>query len=201
LKNNKDAPININNCGKILSQDDLITAKRLIGEKHYDYALAWDKIKGTKHQMFNAVSPYVKSLNEISQKRIKGDKDFKKIFKVITEYESNEKERSRVSLKVDKVKKEKEKKELAKEKEKKKSEIAKDEKGNEIPNLKNDIYLKEAIRIATDYARKISKEKTVALKFKKTLPINIKVVASNDSKATKKKLSKRTVKKGTKTKK
>jgi carboxyl-terminal processing protease len=121
-----------------------------IGEKHYDYALEWEKIKGVKFKNYNAVKPYLPKLKEANEKRLASNKEFKEIFDALEEFEEKKEERKRISLR------QKSKEELAKlEKEKADEEkkIKKDEYGNIIPDYEDDVYLKEAVQIAVDYAR------------------------------------------------
>ncbi|MEZ4741310.1 MAG: carboxy terminal-processing peptidase [Bdellovibrionota bacterium] len=147
-----------------------------IGEKHYDYALAWDKIPQAKHQQFNSVKPYITTLKDLSKKRIDKDADFKKIIANIDEYEKNKEKRTRVSLN------EKGEKELSEAETADDDDIApaKDDKGNIIPDLKNDAYLKETLRITTDYVRLLAKQKPVNLAIKRTLPVGVSAVVAAD---------------------
>ncbi|MCB9228720.1 MAG: carboxy terminal-processing peptidase [Deltaproteobacteria bacterium] len=124
-----------------------------IGEKHYDFALPWEKVDAVQSPQFNLVKPYLSELKLASMSRIKHDKKFIEVHEAIDKFVSEKEERMRVSLKEpgkeEKEKEEKEKKEL----EEKKKKLEKDNYGNYIPSLEDDIYLQEAIRIATDYVR------------------------------------------------
>lgn len=125
-----------------------------IGEKFYDYAMPWDKIKDVDYHAVNQVAPYVPKLREASKKRVDSDEGFKQIFADIKTYKDGEKDRSRVSLK-EKTKAEKEKDAKNKEKVNKKKTDA--EEGAEDAELKitEDFHLQEGIKIAADYANSI----------------------------------------------
>jgi len=149
-----------------------------IGEKHYDYALPWEKIPSSEYKAFSQVTPeIVKPLKEASKARVAKDKGYEKIFAAIKEYKSSEEQRSKVSLKEevgdgkadpkkdakDKnlVKNDKKggkaKKSDAKDKDKKKSPDDEDEDGDKAP-LAEDFQLQEALRIAADYSQILSKK-------------------------------------------
>ena len=160
-----------------------------IGEKHYDYALPWEKIASSDYKAFNLVTPeIVKPLRESSKERVAKDKGFEKIFTAIKEYKSNEEQRSKVSLKEEApdakadAKKEADKK-LAKHdkhdkhdkkdskdkkadgKDKKKGADDDEEDGDKAP-LSEDFQLQEVLRIAADYSQVLSKKplpKTVSI--------------------------------------
>jgi carboxyl-terminal processing protease len=159
-----------------------------IGEKHYDYALGWDKIELAKHKDFGNVKPFAAKLSQASQQRIAGDKDFKEVLDGISEFEKKKAEGSRISLK------QKDPKELAAEDKKKKKvdpEEAMDEEAHKVPDLKVDLTLREAVRIATDYAQVLAKQPLSAISFKQTAPVTQSVVsagpaAARDSEAPKK---------------
>lgn len=122
-----------------------------VGEKHYDYSLAWDKIKATPFKRFNQVTPYLDTLKSRSSSRIKNDPGYKELMKEIEEWRKNKAESSRVSLSESKQDSEKDKaEELAKEMEA--------EAGREKIVLKDDIHLQEAVRVAADYATLLDKK-------------------------------------------
>ena len=136
-----------------------------IGEKHYDYAIPWEKVPKAKHPEFKMVSPYIKHLKLASTGRVKGHKDFREISQAIDKYKSNKEERMRVSLK-EPTKEEREKEEKEeKEQEELENSIEKDAYGNIIQKLENDIFLQEAINIATDYIQLIKKNKMGRIKI------------------------------------
>jgi carboxyl-terminal processing protease len=123
-----------------------------MGEKFYDYALPWEKIKESDFKPLNATSAYAKKLREASAQRVAVDAGFKQIADDIKTYKNGELERSRISLK------EKSGKEKAAEKEKQekraghkkgKSGADSDEDGELA--LAEDFMLQESIRIAADF--------------------------------------------------
>lgn len=115
-----------------------------IGEKYYDYALPFEKIKADKHQEFGAVKPYIKELASRSELRRKKDENFSEIEKEIKDFEKNKAERMRVSLKLNKDGEDDEDEEKA----------AQDSADGEDGSIKlsDDIYLQETVRIAAEYA-------------------------------------------------
>jgi len=121
-----------------------------IGEKFYDFALEWDQIKKVPHQNFNLVKPHVDKLKKISTARIKADSGFKKILAEIAEWQKNKKDKSRVSLNEAKLDK----------KDKEESDDADDKTADskDDMDISDDPHMQEAIKIATDYARLISKK-------------------------------------------
>ena len=133
-----------------------------MGEKFYDYALPWEKIKESDYKAIGLVAPYVKRLKEASASRLLTDPGFKIVAEDIKTYKTGELERSRISLK------EKSAKEKAAEKEKidkrssKKKSKAGDDSGDDDAELAlaDDFQMQEAIRITADY---------VALKGSKNL--------------------------------
>jgi carboxyl-terminal processing protease len=123
-----------------------------VGEKFYDYALPWEKIKESDFKAVNLVAPFVKRLKESSASRIATDAGFKLIAEDIKTYKDGELERSRISLK------EKSAKEKAAEKEKleKRSGRKKSKDGAEADNdaelsIAEDYHLQETLRVAADY--------------------------------------------------
>ena len=147
-----------------------------IGEKHYDYALPWEKIPSSDYKAFSQVTPeIIKPLKEASKVRVAKDKGYEKIFAAIKEYKSSEEQRSKVSLKEEPgdgkadPKKDAKDKTFAKSdkkegkakksdaKDKKKSPDDDDEDGDKAP-LAEDFQLQEALRIAADYSQMLSKK-------------------------------------------
>jgi carboxyl-terminal processing protease len=124
-----------------------------MGEKFYDYALPWEKIKDSDYKSLGAVSPFLTKLKEVSAARVAADEGFKLVAEDIKTYKDGEIERSRISLR-EKSAKEKaaEKAKLEKRsggKKKGKSEAGDDE--TEIP-LIDDYMLQETLRVTADYA-------------------------------------------------
>lgn len=126
-----------------------------VGEKFYDYALPYEVIKGSAHNDFNEVKPYVGKLKQASLARVASDPQFQEVFDSIEEYKKNKTERSRVSLKEKTAKEKAEELKEKEEDEKRKDSIDKDK---DTFHLKDDAYLQEAARIAVDYARLLQKK-------------------------------------------
>jgi carboxyl-terminal processing protease len=123
-----------------------------IGEKFYDYALPWEKIKDSEFKKLAEVEPYIKKLSEASASRLQTDKSFKQVAEDIKQYKDKILERTRYSLK------EKSAAEKAAEKVKLESRIGfrqdvdpetVDE--NTEVLLIDDFLLQEGLRIAADY--------------------------------------------------
>ncbi len=146
-----------------------------IGEKHYDYALPWDQIKPASFNKLNLTKPYVETLSKLSGERVKGDPEFKKIFDEIEKYKKGEAERFRVSLKEDKDTAKKNQEEEAEELAERRAYMA-----NE-PVLDEDAHLQEALRVASDYARLLKKQKTGLVE----IPALIKAAVAKKEKAAK----------------
>ncbi|MEY4632403.1 MAG: Tail-specific protease precursor [Pseudomonadota bacterium] len=70
-----------------------------IGEKHYDYALPWEKIGAAEFKTYNEVLGHVPVLRTASNARVAKDPGFKKILSDIKEFRDGEPNRNRVSLK------------------------------------------------------------------------------------------------------
>lgn len=124
-----------------------------MGEKFYDYALPWEKIKEADFKNIGGVVPFVSKLKEASIARVATDEGFKLVAEDIKTYKDGELERSRISLK-EKSAKEKaaEKAKLEKRgggKKKGKSDNGDDD--TEIP-LIDDFMLQEALRVTADYS-------------------------------------------------
>ncbi|MBC7658455.1 MAG: carboxy terminal-processing peptidase [Chitinophagaceae bacterium] len=120
-----------------------------VGEKYYDYALPFEEIKPAKYTKFNLIKPFLPELKKRSETRLAKDTDFVKIRDEINKYRKNKEERNRVSLKEKKEDKEKDKKDDL------------EDALNDSPefNLKDDMYLQETVRIASDYVQLMSKKK------------------------------------------
>ncbi len=140
-----------------------------IGEKHYDYALPFEKIKSSRFSKFNLTKPYLADLRARSSSRISKDSEFKKVYDEIEKYRKNKKDRSKVSLKEDNNEKD--------DKEKVADKGSKDDSGNDkedevastdLSDLKDDIYLQEALKVTADY---VSMLKGSKLKGSPSIPI------------------------------
>ena len=171
-----------------------------IGEKHYDYALPWEKINPSDFRAFSLVAPdVVKNIREASKERVQKDKGFEKVFAAIKEYKSSEEARSRVSLKEEtpeaKAAAEAKNKDSAKgsSKDKKIADADKDKKGDKKaakkPNpdededaekvpLVDDFMLQETLRVAADYVQLLNKKPLA----KVSLPSLDKVNVAEDTK-------------------
>ena len=57
-----------------------------IGEKYYDYALPYEKIKTARYKKFNQVAAHLPELKKRSVKRVKGHKKFKEVFEEIEKH-------------------------------------------------------------------------------------------------------------------
>jgi carboxyl-terminal processing protease len=122
-----------------------------IGEKYYDFALPYEKIETAKFKKWKMVEPYLEPVQKRFASRTEKSEDFKEVRDEIDEYIDNKEERSRVSLRekdhqaeddvADKGDDESEEDEVS----------ARNMATNEA-NLKDDIYLQEALRITADYA-------------------------------------------------
>ncbi|NRA64035.1 MAG: carboxy terminal-processing peptidase [Pseudobacteriovorax sp.] len=125
-----------------------------IGEKYYDYALPFEKIKSAKFEKFNQTGLYKKQLADRSKARVKKNKDFDEVYDEIKKYKENEKERSRVSLK-----------EKPEDKDAKEEEEEVDE--DDEVTLADDFYLQETLHITADYLSLLKGDK---LKGQSTIP-------------------------------
>ena len=70
-----------------------------IGEKHYDYALPWEKIESSAFKQYSQTNAVVPALRTASNSRMDKDAGFKKIIADINEYRGGEANRNRVTLK------------------------------------------------------------------------------------------------------
>lgn len=129
-----------------------------IGEKHYDYALPWEKIPSSDYKGFPLVKGEdVTKLRDASKVRVGADKGFEKVFAAIKEYKAGEEARSKVSLKEDKAVEEKNKTaEQKKADEKKKKMEEADEDDEKLP-ITEDYQLQETLRITADYVQVLNK--------------------------------------------
>ncbi len=125
-----------------------------IGEKYYDYALPYEEIKTAKYTPFKLTRPFVPELKKRSEVRLAADPDFKKVKDEIEKFRKNKEERSRVSLK---EKKDEDTKDAKKAKDKDKEEDLVNE-SSEF-SLKDDVYLQETVRIASDYVQLLRKQR------------------------------------------
>lgn len=151
-----------------------------LGEKHYDYALPWDKIPSSEYKSAALVTPdMTKTLQTASKARVSTDKGFEKVFAAIKEYKQSEESRSRVSLKEDSAGKDAKKdakgSETAavkngkgdgkkngkgKDKDKKERDPEAEEEGEKLP-LADDVQLQETLKIAADYIQLLGKKPLV----------------------------------------
>jgi carboxyl-terminal processing protease len=124
-----------------------------LGEKFYDYALPWEKIKDADFKSLNLTNQFLKQLKDASSVRISKDAGFKLIAEDIKTYKDGELDRSRISLR------EKSAKEKAAEKKKseKRSAGKKSKDKNSLDeddltlDLAEDYHLQEALRVTADY--------------------------------------------------
>ncbi len=124
-----------------------------MGEKFYDYALPWEKIKEADYKNLGLVTPFVKKLKDASAARVAVDPGFKIVAEDIKTYKDGELERSRISLK------EKSAKEKAAEKEKleKRNGSKKKDKGEAVDDetelaIVDDYTMQEALKVTADFA-------------------------------------------------
>lgn len=164
-----------------------------VGEKYYDYALPWEKIKESDFKAMNSVAAMVPKLKEASVARIQTDEGFKLIAEDVKTYKDGELERSRISLKEKSVKekaadKAKEEKRKGHGKKKKGSDGDDlDDEGSEI-NFADDYLLQEGVRVVSDFVQ-IQRGKPLAkltlpelAKVKKEKPTDDKKKPSEDKK-------------------
>ena len=143
-----------------------------IGEKHYDYALPWEKIPASDFKAFTYDTPeLVKKLKDSSSTRIASDKGFEKIRSAIKDYRDGEDARSKVSLKEDlaankkaeELKASENRPQSAKNKDKKKDKkkdakaVDPDEEDDEKLPITEDFHLQETLRITGDYVQLLNK--------------------------------------------
>ena len=163
-----------------------------VGEKFYDYALPWEKIKESSFKPLDQVASFVPKLKPASVARLAQDPGFKLVAEDIKTFKDGELERSRISLKEKSAKekaseKEKEEKRNHGKKSKKKDAEAEVDEETEV-QLVDDYGMQEAVRVTADYVQ-LKAGKPLA---KLTLPEVVK--AEKDRQAQEKKVS--TKKKG-----
>ena len=120
-----------------------------MGEKFYDYALEWERIKRTKYTPQQRTLPYVPQLATASAQRIKNTPQFQEIISKIDKFKKQTEERTRVSLKEKPVEQEKSKTEKTKVVTSTPTPTA----DNQQDELREDVYLQEALKVAGDYLR------------------------------------------------
>ena len=123
-----------------------ITDSLEIGEKYYDYALTWKKVRPKRFKQLDQMKVDLKTLGSRSQARALKDENFAETREAIAEYNKKKSESSRISLK--------------EEKDDKKDDEAEEEEFdyNTDITLKNDPVLQETVRIAVDYSRALKKQ-------------------------------------------
>lgn len=156
-----------------------------IGEKQYDYALPWEKIKSSDYKLSTQVSQeIVKKLYGISRERVEKDAGFKVVFDAIKEYKTGMESRSKVSLKEDledpKAKKEaeiadKKKADKAKKdgKKDKKAPVDEEEDEDQQLSITEDFQMQEALRISADYVQLLAKRPTGSLTLPDLVNVNV----------------------------
>jgi len=128
-----------------------------IGEKFYDYALPFEKIKAAPHKSFNQIAPYLAEIQKHSLEQLESSESFVEVRKEIEEFTKNKEQRSRVSLKISDAKGTQEKE-------------ADEEEGAALAamnaqesDIKDDIFLQEAIKIAADYSQLMGGKKLAGM--------------------------------------
>ena len=129
-----------------------------MGEKFYDYALEWERIKRTKYTSQQRTLPYVPQLAAASALRVKNTPQFQTIISNIDKFKQQTEERTRVSLKEKPV--EQETKKTEKNKEVTDSSTP-DTTDDQHATLREDTYLQEALKVAGDYLRLLAGAKLV----------------------------------------
>lgn len=156
-----------------------------IGEKHYDYALPWEKIKASDFKSFASVTPeVVKKISQRSRERVEKDEGFKTVFDAIKEYKTNAESRSKVSLKEEPAEDPKAKKTAGKDKANDKDKKDKKKDGEEDLDeeekltIADDYQLQEALRISGDYVQLLANRPMGSI----TLPDLAKMSVANQGK-------------------
>ncbi|MCP4134329.1 MAG: hypothetical protein GY754_25365 [bacterium] len=122
-----------------------------VGENKTRYPLKWKKIQSAYFKPYKYVSPrIVANLKSMSSRRIKKSDKFKKLVVKIEKLKKQMSNKS-ISLK-DESKIEKEKKEEI-------EKTFKKDRGKKVINLENDLFLKEAFNITSDYIKIMRKIK------------------------------------------
>ena len=126
-----------------------------MGEKFYDYALEWERIKRTKYKPLQQTLSYKQQLVKASAQRVKKDSVFKTIIESIDKYNKTPEDRTRVSLKEKPAVPQKDNKKASSSEQTKPTPEAAVTPSPEDPNaeLRADVYLQETLRIASDYLR------------------------------------------------
>ena len=114
-----------------------------IGEDKTRYPLKWKRIQRAPFTPWKKISPAVMAqLKRRSQKRIKGDKKFVELIAKIKKYKKQLNNKS-ISLKEESLIEKQKKKELEKN--------DRNKKNKKTIDLENDLFLKEAMNITSDY--------------------------------------------------
>jgi carboxyl-terminal processing protease len=116
-----------------------------IGEKFYDYPLEWDTVKPAKYSALGRVKAHIPALKPRMEARLKTDKEFKKVFADIKEYEDGKAEATQVNMNNNA----KDKKDKKDDEDESHQEVADD---SDPIQLSEDPHLQESLRIATDYS-------------------------------------------------
>ena len=130
-----------------------------MGEKFYDYALEWERIKRTKYKPMKRTLPYVGQLAAASAQRVKKHPQFQKITDSIVKFKEQYDERMRVSLQEKPV-----------EQKAKQTKTESEIKATPTPasddsyvDLRDDTYLQDTLKIAGDYLRLLTDKKLAPL--------------------------------------
>lgn len=134
-----------------------------LGESFLDNALPFDKIRSARYAESSMVNPQVISaVKQNSQSRVAQDKDFQRVERAINRY-LERKEKTRLSLNAEVVRKEREKNEKEDKEDPLEEEIKKNEEENgEGPIFPENHYNDEALNIALDYVAALRGNLTVA---------------------------------------
>jgi carboxyl-terminal processing protease len=133
----------------VLSDIELpsITTHLDVGEADLDYPLSFDRVEPLKYKEYDDVTPTIcKQLQQLSEQRVKGSKEFQKVERDIVRYKE-QKAKKQVTL--NEAKFVKERAELNADKEEEKA----IEKHSEMNNdaIERDYYLDEILAITADY--------------------------------------------------
>jgi carboxyl-terminal processing protease len=121
-----------------------------IGEENYDHALPWDQIGTSEFTDSSMIKNFVSVVKKRSSDRVQLDPFFDSVREDIKKYKDGEKKRFLVSLKNDKE---------SSEADKNKKNDADTDRDADEPKLDDDPTLQEALRITSDYARLLKKQK------------------------------------------
>ena len=125
-----------------------------MGEKYYDYALEWERIKQTKYKPQQRTLPYISQLAVASAQRIKNEPQFQEIINNIKKFTEQAEGRTRVSLQEKPI-------------EQKKTDKTKEPSTTPTPShdphaeLREDAYLQETLKVTGDYLRLLAGAKLV----------------------------------------